>query len=85
MKTQISNVDFINGIFPLELPAEHMPVSLYIDDLKDGIVKLSEMMVTMPKEEREAMSEILVHLSGACKLLSDMRTEVLRYSATCGI
>lgn len=79
---KVSEIDYINGLFPLSVAEEFMPVSCCIDDLKDGIVKLSEIMITMPKEEREEMSDIMVRLSGAYKLLSDMRTAVIRYSST---
>ena len=77
---RVSPIDALNAMFPLNVSIDYMPVTACIDDLKDGILKLSEIMISMPKDDREQMSDILVCLSGACKLLTDMRTAALTYA-----
>lgn len=85
MTTQeISRVEYLNEIFPLNVEENRMPVCVYIDDLRDSIIKLSELMVDTDTENWEHISSILVTLSGTLRLLSDMKQSVLQYSAGCG-
>lgn len=76
----LSPVKYINEIFPLSIKPDNMPISYHIEDLKDVIVGLSELMLTMDKKDRENISTLMVKVSGTCKMLSEMKAAVLRYS-----
>ncbi|GEM_PF-1606260 len=77
----LSRVEFINEIFPLDAAPENMPVSFYIDDLKESIVKLSELMLLQDKEDRKEICDIMVSISNIHLLLSKMKDDVIKYSA----
>lgn len=79
MKLEISKVDYLNEIFPLTISPDEMPVSLVMDDLKEGILELTKMTITMDRTERETASEIICNVAGAYKLMEEMRQAVLEY------
>lgn len=76
----LSPVKAINELFPLDCEQENMPATWYLDDLKESIISLSEMMLTMDKEEREEISSIIVSIAGTHKMLFDMYNAVLRWA-----
>ena len=76
----LSPVKAINELFPLDCKQEDMPAIWYLDDLKESIISLSEMMLTMDKEEREEISSIIVSIAGTHKMLSGIYNAVLRWA-----
>ena len=78
---KISEVDYLNEILPICNNIQNMPISFYIDELKESIVQLSELMLTLDKDERIDISDIMVKISGTHKMLTEMQQAVLDYKA----
>lgn len=76
----ISEVVYINEIFPICDDPQNMPVSLYIDELKEAVIQLSELMITLDKDDRLGVSEAMVKISSTGKMLSEMKQAVLKYT-----
>lgn len=76
----VSEVAYINEIFPICDNPKNMPVSCCIDELKEAIVQLSRLMIILDKEDRLEVSEVMVKISSTGKMLSEMREAVLKYA-----
>ena len=77
----ISDVHYINEVFSFCENHENMPVSFYIDELRNSIIELSELMLLLDRDDREKISSIMVNVSSAHLLLSRMKEAVLEYAA----
>ena len=76
----LSPVQYINEIFPLVENEENMPVSFYMDDLKEAIVSMSEWMITADKDDRDKISRTMCSISSTYRMLSEMRDAVVKYA-----
>lgn len=81
---ELSRVPEINEVFPIVGNHENMPVTFYIDDLKEVIFFLSEQMISADKEERDQISIVMGKISGVCKSLNEMKQAVLAYASKAG-
>lgn len=81
---ELSRIPEINEVFPIVGNHENMPVTFYIDDLKEVIFFLSEQMISADKEERDEISIVMGKISGVCKSLNEMKQAVLAYASKAG-
>lgn len=76
----LTQVAYINEMFPLSIAPENMPMSFYIEELKGAITKLTTLMISLDLNDRQIATEVLLTVAGTHKMLSDMKQDVLLYS-----